>query len=64
VSWLRHDFTYMPDDSFAILPNGEVLFRESATPELRERFMQEWPEYVKRMEAKHAEGRFDSSDLI
>jgi len=31
---------------------------------LRERFMQEWPEYVKRMEAKHAEGRFDSSDLI
>lgn len=64
MSWLRHDFDYMPYGSFAILPNGEILFREAATPELRERFLQEWPDYVKRMEEKHKNGEFSSSDLI
>jgi len=64
VSWERKDFTYMPPGSFSITPDGEVLFWESATPELRERFMREWPEYVKRIEEKHRSGQFDSSDLI
>lgn len=65
MSWVSVDFTYMPSGSFTVLPGTkEPYFLDAVPDELKQRMLAEWPEYVKRMEAKHAQGRYDSSDLI
>lgn len=64
MSWLDVDFLYMPGGSFAVRPDGTLWFKEDVPEDLKQRMLAEWPEYVKRIEEKHAAGRTDSSDMV
>lgn len=59
------DFTYMPPGSWTVLPGTEEpYFFEPVPDELKQRLLDEWPNYVKRTKEKHAQGRYDSWDFI
>ncbi|MEG0934451.1 MAG: hypothetical protein RSJ41_02560 [Clostridia bacterium] len=64
MSWLDVDFLYMPGGSFTVLPDKTLLFKKDVPEDLKQRMLAEWPEYVKRIEEKHAAGRTDSSDMV
>lgn len=65
MSWISVDFTYMPGGSYTVLPGTkELYFFENAPEDLKQRMLAEWPDYVKRMEEKHARGEYSSSDLV
>ena len=64
MSFVNIDFTYMPGDSFIILPDDTIYFREGkCTEEQKARMLREWPTYLERMKEKHQSGRWDSRDV-
>lgn len=48
MTYAPTEFLYMPAGSYAILPNGEVFFRQEVSAELKERFLKDLEEKKKR----------------
>ena len=62
MSFVNIDFTYMPGDSFIILPDDTIYFREGkCTEEQKARMLREWPAYLERMKEKHLSGNWMSN---
>lgn len=47
MSYLPKDFLYMPPGSYAVLPDGGILFLEEIPDDLKERFLKDYEQKQK-----------------